>query len=89
MGPVFRTGQSGQHCRSASSPPGVFSHEELQNVNSPMHVSGSLAEVSSSWLYWGLFPWITQGHAGPISLTFYVAGRDLFYFLFASNQDCI
>lgn len=54
--PVFKLGPSGQCWYLASSPLGVFSHEELKNVNSPMRVPGSLAEVGSSWLCWGLFP---------------------------------
>lgn len=90
---VLGSGPPGQCQHLASSAPGlhVFSHEELKNVNGPKstHVPGSLAEVGSSWLCWGLFLQTPQRAAGPVSFVFHVAGRGLFYFLSASNQGFI
>lgn len=90
---VLGSGPSGQHRHLASSAPGqrVFSHEDLKNVNSPEStgVPGSLAEMGSSWLCRGVFLQTPRRAAGPISFIFHVAGRGLFYFLSASNQDFI
>lgn len=90
---VLSSGPSGQHLHLASSAPGQreFGHEDLKNVNSPesTRVPGSLAKMGSSWLCRGLFLQTPRRVAGPVSFIFHVAGRGLFYFLSASNQDFI